>query len=174
VNSRGHYEGRGGAISPSLVRPPPHTGVLPPTTRGALRKRLESLRFGGDVGRRDGDIPYLEDPEDSENPSDPYFCVVKRAPRTISAEAAFFDRELPTLLLQELAAVLPPRQLEVVSLVLRGWTYERIAREMNITAGAVKAHMHKVRNNPLVAEVLLPQPALRPDGKHFRGRTHRG
>lgn len=146
----------------------------PDEARRALRKRLTSLRSDGGVGRRDGEVSYLEDPEDGENPNDPYFYVVKRAPRTVSAEKAFFARELPALLLQELAQVLPERQYEVVVLAMQGLKYERIAREMGITEGAVKAHMHKVRNNPLVAEVLLPQPALRPDGTINCGRTHRG
>lgn len=145
----------------------------PGEARRALRKRLKSIRSDGGVERRDGEISYLEDPEDDENPNDPYFYVAKRAPRAISAEGAFFDHELAALLLQELAAVLPPRQHEVVSLASRGWPYERIARHMGITVGAVKSHMHKVRNNPLVAEVLLPRPALRSGDAQIPRRTHR-
>lgn len=145
----------------------------PSEARRALRKRLESIRSDGGVGHRDGEISYLEDPEDDESPNDPYFYVVKRTPREISAERAFFDHELPALLLEELAAVLPPRQHEVVSLALRGWKQERIAHEMGITVGAVKAHMHKVRNNPGVSEILLPGPALWPSDTQIRGRTHR-
>ena len=145
----------------------------PAEARRALRKRLSSLSYNGVVERCNGEISYLEDPEDDENPNDPYFYVVRRTPRAVSAEKAFFDGELPALLLQELAAVLPPRQYEVVSLASRGWTYELIAHEMGITEGAVKAHMHKVRNNPLVAEVLFPQSALRLDTTQIRGRTHR-
>ena len=145
----------------------------PVEARRALCKRLESLRYNGGVERRNGEISYLEDPEDDQNPNDPYFYVVRRTPRAVSAEKTFFDDELPVLLLQELAAVLPPRQYEVVSLASLGWTYEWIAQEMGITEGAVKAHMHKVRNNPLVAEVLFSQSALRPYTTQIRGKTHR-
>jgi DNA-directed RNA polymerase specialized sigma24 family protein len=77
------------------------------------------------------------------------------------------------LLLQDLAQVLPERQLEVVAMLLAEEAYEQIAHELGIAVGTVKAHVFKVRNNPEVSEVLRPGSGLRPDGAHFRGRNHR-
>lgn len=149
----------------------------PDEARRALRDRLGSLRSGSGEVRKGGELSYVENPKDDENPQDPYFFIAKRAPRTISAEGTFFGPELGALMLQELDAVLTPRQHEVVTLAMLGWKYEQIAHELGITAGAVKAHMHKVRHNPLVSEILLPRPSLRPGGRpggtQTRGRTHR-
>ena len=64
----------------------------PDEARRALRKRLKSIRSDGGVGHRDGETSYQEDPEDDENPNDPYFYVIKRAPRDLRGEGVLRPR----------------------------------------------------------------------------------
>jgi DNA-binding NarL/FixJ family response regulator len=39
---------------------------------------------------------------------------------------------------------LTPREHEVARLVARGWTNKEVARELGVTDGTVKLHMHKI------------------------------
>jgi len=56
----------------------------------------------------------------------------------------------PTALLQhearvrELAGVLTPRELEVMGLVVSGLRNEAIAKELHISEGTVKVHVHRI------------------------------
>ena len=147
----------------------------PLTARGWLRGRLADRNFEArenDRARRGRELSYTE-AENPDDPNDPYPYVTKHAPRLVSAEAHFFEDERAAMLLQELAAVLPPGQYRVVVLVLRGWTYREIGRELGIAEGTVKSHVARIRKCPEVSEILLSGSALRSNGARSRKRPHR-
>ncbi len=147
-------------------RPDRRTGwwnLDPWEARRWLCRRLRDRDFetGEDERvRQRREISYTE-VEDPEDPDDRYWYIARHAPRAISAEMEFLRKERAALLYQELALVLPERQLQVLALLSLGWSYERIARELGIAVGTVKTHVFRARNNPDVSKILLPRAAFR-------------
>ena len=147
----------------------------PDEAKAWLRKRLEHRGFEirmDEYRRRGRQISYAET-GDLEGPDGILREHLRgRAPRDASAEWQFFEEESAALILQELAAVLSERQLQVVARFLEEQsyeqrTYEEIGRELGMAPGTVKSHVFRVRNNPGVSEIL------KPDGAQTHKRPHR-
>ena len=141
--------------------------------RGWLRRRLRARNFEAEreeETRLERQVFYTET-KDPEDPFNKYNDVAKHV-RVDSAEGRYFEDEGAAMLLQELAAVLPERQLAVVAELLEEQaherrTYEQIGRELGMAPGTVKSHVFRVRNNEGVSEIL------RPDGPRSQKRPHR-
>lgn len=147
----------------------------PDEAKAWLRKRLEhrDLETRMDEYRRRGrQIPYAETGDLEGLDGILREHLRGRAPREASAEWQFLEEERAALILQELAAILSERQLQVVARFLEEHaheqeTYEEIGRELGMAPGTVKSHVFRVRNNPGVSEVL------KLDGAQFQKRPHR-
>jgi DNA-directed RNA polymerase specialized sigma24 family protein len=145
----------------------------PQAARGWLCKRLRARKFEAERDeetRLERQIFYTES-KDPDDPFNKYKDIAKHA-RIDSAEGRYFEDESADFLLQELAAILSERQLEVIAQFLQEQaheqrTYEQIGRELGMAPGTVKSHVFRVRNNPGVSEIL------RPDGSRSRNRPRR-
>lgn len=145
----------------------------PQAAWGWLRKRLRARKFEAERDeetRLERQIFYTES-KDPDDPFNKYKDIAKHA-RIDSAEGRYFEDESADFLLQELAAILSERQLEVIAQSLKEQaheqrTYEQIGRELDMAPGTVKSHVFRVPNNPGVSEIL------RPDGSRSRNRPRR-
>lgn len=140
----------------------------PLSARKWLRKRLRDRNFEARMDEEAllGMQDFYTETKDLEDPFNKYKGIAKHA-RTGSAEERYFREDGATILLQELAAVLPERQLRVVERLLAEEAYEQIGRELGIAEGTVKSHVFRVRHNAGVSEIL------RPDGTRSHERPHR-
>jgi RNA polymerase sigma factor (sigma-70 family) len=65
----------------------------------------------------------------------------------------FQQQEKAQVMQRRFKEILPERQYQAIELKARGLTYEQIASEMGITAGAAKQHIYRARNNPTLKRI---------------------
>ena len=72
----------------------------------------------------------------------------RRVPDQASGPDALWERRRDRARLRTAVRSLPPRQREVVALkVFSDMTYEEVAKALDLTVGAVKAHLHQAVGN---------------------------